>query len=79
MYNFIQTVHSLYIVAKCNFFSVAKLKDLIKYLQKCEGCTHFCEILYIYIFCLQCQPEQADPDNLLNMISTASNNGFNHY
>ncbi len=21
-----------------------------KYLQKCEGCTHFCEILYIYIY-----------------------------
>ncbi len=20
---------------------------IIKYLQKCEGCTHFCEILYI--------------------------------
>ncbi len=25
-------------------------KDIIKYLQKCEGCTHFCEILYIYIY-----------------------------
>ncbi len=21
---------------------------MIKYLQKCEGCTHFCEIPYIY-------------------------------
>ncbi len=39
----IQAVHSLLnIVAKCHLFSV------IKYLHKCEGCTHFCEILYIY-------------------------------
>ncbi len=39
-----QAVHSLlYIVAKCNFFSVVTWKDIIKYLQKCEGCTHFCE------------------------------------
>ncbi len=38
MYTLIQAVHSLlYIVAKCN---EAKLK-------KCEGCTHFCEILHI--------------------------------
>jgi len=45
---FIQTVHSLiYIVAKCHFFSVVTWKDLIKYLQKQDGCTHFCEILYI--------------------------------
>ncbi len=36
----------LYIVAKCHFFSVVTWKDIIK-LQKCEGCTHFCEILYI--------------------------------
>ncbi len=47
MYTVIQAVHSLiYIVAKCHFFSVVTLKDIIKYLQKCEGCTHFCEILY---------------------------------
>ncbi len=47
MYTVIQAVHSLlYIVAKCNFFSVVTRKDIIKYLQKCEGCTHFCEILY---------------------------------
>ena len=45
----IQAVHSLiYIVAKCNFFSVVTWKDIIKYLQKCEGCTHFCEILNVY-------------------------------
>ncbi len=49
IYTVIQAVHSLlYIVAKCNFFSVVTWKDIIKYLQKCEGCTHFCEILYIY-------------------------------
>ncbi len=51
IYTVIQAVHSLlYIVAKCNFFSVVTWKDIIKYLQKCEGCTHFCEILYIYIY-----------------------------
>ncbi len=37
----------LYIVANCNFFSVVTWKDIIKYLQKCKGCTHFCEILYL--------------------------------
>ncbi len=50
MYTFIQAVHSLlYIVAKCNFFSVATWNDIIQYLHKCKGCTHFCEILYISI------------------------------
>ncbi len=49
IYTVIQAVHSLiYIVAKCHFFSVVTWKDIIKYLQKCEGCTHFCGILYIY-------------------------------
>ncbi len=49
IYTVIQAVHSLlYIVAKCHFFSVVTWKDIIKYLQKCEGCTHVCEILYIY-------------------------------
>ncbi len=48
IYTVIQAVHSLhYIVAKCNFFSVVTWKDIIKYLQKCEGCTHFYEIMYI--------------------------------
>ena len=48
IYTVIQAVHSLlYIVAKCHFFSVVTWKDIIKYLQKCEGCTHFCEILYM--------------------------------
>ncbi len=50
IYTVIQAVHSLlYIVAKCNFFSVVTWKGIIQYLQKCEGCTHFCEILYIKI------------------------------
>ncbi len=50
IYTVIQAVHSLlYIVAKCHFFSVVTWKDIITYLQKCEGCTHFCEILYISI------------------------------
>ncbi len=48
IYTVIQAVHSLlYIVARCHFFSVVTWKDIIKYFQKCEGCTHFCEILYI--------------------------------
>ncbi len=60
LFTVIQAVHSLlYIVAKCHFFSVVTWKN-IKYLHKCEGCTHICEILYIlscmillipYIFC----------------------------
>ncbi len=51
MYTVIQAVHSLlFIVAKCNFFSVDTWKGIIKYLQKCEGCTHFCEILYIGLY-----------------------------
>ena len=29
------------------FWGVVPWKDIIKYLQKCEGCTHFCEILYV--------------------------------
>ena len=49
IYTVIQAVHSLlYIVAKCHFFSVVTWKDILKYLQKCEGCTHFCDILYIH-------------------------------
>ncbi len=48
IYTVIQAAHSLlYIVAKCQFFSVVTWKYIIKYLHKCEGCTHFCEILYI--------------------------------
>ncbi len=48
IYTVIQAVHSLlYTVVKSHFFSVVTWKDIIKYLQKCEGCTHFCKILYI--------------------------------
>ncbi len=54
IYTVIQAVHSLlYIVAKCHFFSVDTCKDIIKYLQKCEGCTHsvrYCMYIYIYIY-----------------------------
>ncbi len=51
IYTVIQAVHSLfYIVAKFNFFSVVTWKDILRYLQKYEGCIHFCEILYIYIY-----------------------------
>ncbi len=47
---FIQTVHSLlYTVAKCSLFSVVTWKYIIKYLQKCEGCTHFSEIWYTQV------------------------------
>ncbi len=51
--HFSTAVHSLlYIVAKCHFFSVVTWKYIIKYLQKCEGCTHFCDILYVWCFLL---------------------------
>ncbi len=37
---YIQAVHSLpYTVEMCYFYSVVTWKDIIKYLQKCEGCT----------------------------------------
>ncbi len=50
IYPVIQAVHSLlYIVAKYHFYSIITWKDILKYLQKCEGCTHFCEILYVYV------------------------------
>ncbi len=52
---YIIPVHSLlYIAAKCHFFSIVTWKDIIKYLQKCEGCTHFCEILYLSIYLSVC-------------------------
>ncbi len=52
IYTVLQAVHSLlYIVAKCHFFSVVTWKDIIKCLQTCEGCTHFCEILYVHFAC----------------------------
>ncbi len=51
IYTVIQAVHSLlYTVAKCHLFSVVTWKYIMKYWQKCEGCTHFCEILNIYIY-----------------------------
>lgn len=38
---------TIYIVSSCRILSVVPLKDIIKYLQNCEGCTpHFWEILY---------------------------------
>ncbi len=58
MYTVIQAVHSLlYIVEKCHLFSVVTWKDIIQYFkysfkilkQKCEGCTHFSEILYLSV------------------------------
>ncbi len=33
--------------SKVSFLQCVTWKDIIKYLQKCEGCTHFCEILYM--------------------------------
>ncbi len=33
--------------SKVSFPQCCHMKDIIKYLQKCEGCTHFCEILYM--------------------------------
>ncbi len=32
--------------SKVSFLQCYHMKGIIKYLQKCEGCTHFCEILY---------------------------------
>ncbi len=43
------TLTICYTVAKCNFLSVVTWKDIIKYLQKCEGFTLFSEILYTTI------------------------------
>ncbi len=40
----------LYIVANCHFFSVVTWKDIITCLQNCEGCTHFCEMLYVCVY-----------------------------
>ncbi len=51
IYSVTQAVHSLlYIVAKCHFFSFATWKYIIKYLQKCEECTHLCEILCVCVY-----------------------------
>ena len=30
--------------------SVVPWRDILEYLQKCEGSTHFCDTLYIYIY-----------------------------
>lgn len=32
---------------KCHIFNVVSWKDVIKYLQKREACTHFSEIVYV--------------------------------
>ncbi len=49
IYTVTQAVHSLlYIVVKFHLFRVVTWKYIIKYLLKCEGCTHFCEILYLF-------------------------------
>ncbi len=42
------TVYIIY-----TYDSVVTWKDIIKYLQICEGCTHFCEMLYtlcVYLY-----------------------------
>ncbi len=36
--------------SKVSFLQCFHMKRLIRYLQKCDGYTHFCEILYIYIY-----------------------------
>ena len=33
-------------MSKCHFVSVVPWRDILKYLQKCEGCTHFYDTLY---------------------------------
>lgn len=45
IYTLIQAVHLLlYIVGKCHYFSVVTGRDIIKWSQKCEGCTHLITI-----------------------------------
>ena len=39
----------LFVVSKCHFVSVVPWRNILKYLQKCEGCTHFCDTLYIFL------------------------------
>ncbi len=39
-----------YLLLKNIYIYIFTWKDIIKYLQKYEGCTHFCEILYIKQF-----------------------------
>ncbi len=29
-------------------------KDILNVLLKCEGCTHFCEILYVFFYPIMC-------------------------
>ncbi len=41
---FLYKQYTLYIVAKCHFFSFVTWK----YVQTCEGFIHFCEILYVH-------------------------------
>ena len=36
-------------MSKCHFVSVVSWGDILKYRQKCEGCTHFCDTLYLLI------------------------------
>ncbi len=38
--------------SKVSFLQFCHMKIYIKYLQKCEGCTHFCDILYVWCFLL---------------------------
>ncbi len=42
-----------------------KIKDITEYLQKCEGCTHFCEILYIYCVIIFMKNKHISPQNSL--------------
>ena len=44
------TYRLLFIVSKCHFVSVVPWRDIFKYLQKYEGCTQFCDTVYIYIY-----------------------------
>ncbi len=34
-------------ISKFNFYSIVPWKDILNWLPKCEGCTQFCEILYV--------------------------------
>lgn len=51
-FTLIQSVHwSLCMVSTCYFFSVVSGKDIMKYLQKCKGCTHlrYCVLVLLRI------------------------------
>ncbi len=48
IYIVIQAVHTTLNCSKVSFLQCCQIKRYNKIKIKCEGCTHFCEILYIF-------------------------------